>query len=68
MDARPSPIVVKLNKVINELGVPESMQARLASERAASYSGTPAAFGAEPGSELGMWKEVAKNSNLKEPY
>jgi tripartite-type tricarboxylate transporter receptor subunit TctC len=64
----PAPIVAKLNKVINELGVSESMKARLAGEGASSYTGTPAAFGAKLASELGMWKEVAKTSNLKETY
>jgi tripartite-type tricarboxylate transporter receptor subunit TctC len=64
----PAPIVAKLNKVINELGVSESMKSRLASEGAASYTGTPAAFGAKLNSELAMWKEVAKTSNLKETY
>jgi tripartite-type tricarboxylate transporter receptor subunit TctC len=64
----PAPIVAKLNKVINELGASESMKARLASEGATSYMGTPAEFGAKLGSELGMWKEVAKASNLKETY
>jgi tripartite-type tricarboxylate transporter receptor subunit TctC len=64
----PAPIVAKLNKVINELGASEAMKSRLANEGAASYTGTPAAFGAKLGSELGMWREVAKASNLKETY
>jgi tripartite-type tricarboxylate transporter receptor subunit TctC len=64
----PAPIVAKLNKVINELGASESMKARLASEGAASFTGAPAAFGAKLASELTLWKEVAKASNLKETY
>ncbi|WP_020654692.1 tripartite tricarboxylate transporter substrate binding protein [Massilia niastensis] len=61
----PAPIVAKLNKVINELSASESMKARLASEGATSYSGTPAAFGSMLGTELALWREVAKASNLK---
>lgn len=64
----PAPIIAKLNKVINELGASQAMKTRLASEGATSYTGTPAAFGAKLVSELGLWKEVAKASNLKETY
>lgn len=61
----PAPVVAKLNKAINELSASESMKSRLASEGAASYSGTPAQFGTMLGSELAMWREVTKTSNLK---
>jgi tripartite-type tricarboxylate transporter receptor subunit TctC len=64
----PAPVVAKLNKAINELGASEAMKARLAGEGAASFSGPPAAFGAKLASELTLWKEVARASNLKETY
>jgi tripartite-type tricarboxylate transporter receptor subunit TctC len=64
----PPPVVAKLNKVINELGASEAMKSRLAGEGATSFTGTPAAFGTKLGSELALWQEVAKASNLKETY
>lgn len=62
----PAPVVAKLNKVINEIGASADMKNRLVSEGATPYSGTPAAFGAMLGSELALWQQVAKSSNLKD--
>jgi len=61
----PAPIVAKLNKAINELSATEAMKTRLASEGATSYSGSPADFGSMLSSELALWRDVAKTSNLK---
>lgn len=61
----PAPIIAKLNKVVNEVASAEATKARLVSEGATPYTGTPAEFGAMLGTELALWREVAKTSNLK---
>lgn len=61
----PAPVIAKLNKVINELGASAEMKARLTGEGATSFIGTPAEFGTMLSSELGVWRELAKTSNLK---
>lgn len=61
----PAPVVAKLNKAINELSATEAMKSRLVSEGATSFSGSPAEFGSMLGTELALWREVAKASNLK---
>lgn len=61
----PQPIIDKLNKVVNEIASGEAMRARLISEGATPHSGTPAQFGTLLGTELALWQEVAKASNLK---
>lgn len=60
----PPAIIAKLNKVVNEVGAAEAMKARLVSEGAAPFSGTPAQFGSMLSTELALWKDVAKASNL----
>lgn len=64
----PAPIIAKLNKVINEVSASQSMKTRLTSEGATSYSGTPATFGKMLSSELALWRDVAKTSNLKDAH
>jgi len=61
----PAPVIAKLNKVINELGASAEMKARLTGEGATSFVGTPAEFGTMLSSELGVWRDLAKSSNLK---
>jgi len=61
----PAPIIAKLNKAINELGASEAMKSRLASEGASSVTTTPTEFGTMLGTELALWRQVAKTSNLK---
>lgn len=61
----PAPVIAKLNKVINEISASQAMKTRLTSEGATSYTGTPAAFGTMLSTELGLWREVVKTSNLK---
>lgn len=61
----PLPIIERLNKVVNELAATEAMRARLIGEGATPHSGTPAQFGTLLGTELALWQEVAKASNLK---
>jgi hypothetical protein len=41
------------------------MKVRLVGEGAAPFSGTPAQFGSLLSTELALWKDVAKASNLK---
>ena len=61
----PAPVIAKLNKAINELGASEAVKSRLTSEGATSVTTTPAEFGTMLGTELALWREVAKTSNLK---
>ena len=61
----PAPVIAKLNKAVNDLSASEAMKSRLVSEGATSFSGTPAEFGSMLGTELTLWREVAKTSNLK---
>lgn len=61
----PAPLLAKLNKVVNEVASAESTKARLVSEGATPHTGTPAEFGSMLATELALWREVAKTSNLK---
>jgi tripartite-type tricarboxylate transporter receptor subunit TctC len=61
----PEPIIAKLNKLINDAASQEPLKTRLVNEGAEAYRTTPAEFRATLASELAMWKEVAKASNLK---
>ncbi len=61
----PAPIIAKLNKVVNEVSAAEATKVRLVSEGATPHTGTPAEFGSMLASELVLWREVAKTSNLK---
>lgn len=61
----PAPIIAKLNKVVNDVASAQALKARLVSEGATPHTGTPAQFGTMLGTELALWREVAKSSNLK---
>ena len=61
----PAPVIAKLNKVVNEVASAESMKTRLVGEGATPHTGTPAEFGSMLDTELALWREVAKTSNLK---
>ena len=61
----PAAVIARLNKVVNEVSSAESTKVRLASEGATPHTGTPADFGSMLATELALWREVAKASNLK---
>ncbi len=61
----PPAVIAKLNKVVNEVSSSEATKVRLVSEGATAHTGTPAEFGAMLSTELALWREVAKTSNLK---
>ena len=61
----PSPIVAKLNALINEASAKEPLKGRLVNEGAEAYSATPAEFQTMLGTELAMWRDVVKTGNIK---
>ena len=61
----PSPIVARLNALVNEASAKEPLKGRLVSEGAEAYSATPSEFQTMLVTELAMWKDVVKAGNIK---
>jgi tripartite-type tricarboxylate transporter receptor subunit TctC len=61
----PSPVVARLNALINEASAREPLKGRLVNEGAEAYSATPSEFQSMLVTELAMWKDVVKAGNIK---
>jgi tripartite-type tricarboxylate transporter receptor subunit TctC len=61
----PEPIITKLNALINDIAAKDPLKGRFVSEGAETFRGTPADFSSILASEMVMWREVAKASNIK---
>ncbi|WP_295857364.1 tripartite tricarboxylate transporter substrate binding protein [uncultured Xylophilus sp.] len=61
----PPALVAQLNKAINEATAKGSVQERLTSEGAETFSGTAEDFRKTLGAELASWRAVVKNADIK---
>ena len=61
----PSTIIKQLNEAVNYAASKDPLKARLAKEGALAYKASPEEFQKMLNSELKMWQNVVKNSNLK---
>jgi tripartite-type tricarboxylate transporter receptor subunit TctC len=61
----PSTIIKQLNEAVNYAASKDPLKARLAKEGALAYKASPKEFQKMLNSELKMWQNVVKSSNLK---
>ena len=61
----PSTIIKQLNEAVNYAASKDPLKARLAKEGALAYKASPEEFQKMLNSELKMWQNVVKSSNLK---